>query len=99
MQSSRKKASSNDTCFFCKERRHSESECEFKKPIEQMKNLEKKFKGLAQSTNRRKFHVNLVEKEHVKQLDSNFEFNTTNVEEVVETHLVETSNVYALKKS
>jgi hypothetical protein len=64
-----------------------------------MKNLEEKFKGLTLSKNKRKSHVNLVEKEHVKQLGSNFEFNITNVENVIEIHLVETSNVYALKKA
>jgi hypothetical protein len=40
-----------------------------------------------------------VEKEHVKQLHSNSKSNTTNVEEVIETHFVETSNVYALEKA
>jgi hypothetical protein len=63
-----------------------------------MRNLEEKFKGLTWSKNRKKINVNLVEKEHVKQLDSNSEFNTTNVEEVIKTHLVETNNVYALKE-
>jgi hypothetical protein len=61
-----------------------------------MKNLEEKFKGLTQSKSKGKSHANLVEKEHVKQLDSNFEFSTTDVEEVIETHLVEISNVYIL---
>ncbi len=46
MQSSKGKASFDDTCFFCKELGHWESECELKKTIEQMKNLEEKFKGL-----------------------------------------------------
>jgi NADPH-dependent glutamate synthase beta subunit-like oxidoreductase len=65
-----------------------------KNNFEQMKNLEEKFR-LTQFKNRRNSHVNLVEKEHVKQLDSNSEFNITNVEKVIETHLVESSNVYA----
>ncbi len=68
------------------------------KTIEQMKNLEKKFKGLTWSKSKGKSHVNLMEKEHVKQLDSNFESSITNVEKVIETHLVETSNAYALKE-
>ncbi len=34
----------------------------------------------------------------MKQLDSNFESSITNVEKVIETHLVETSNAYALKE-
>lgn len=40
-----------------------------------------------------------MEKEHLKQLDSNSKSNTTIVEEVIETHLVETSNLYALEKA
>jgi hypothetical protein len=64
-----------------------------------MKNLEKKFKGLTWSKSKEKSHVNLMEKEHVKQLDSNSESSTTNVEKVIETHLAETSNAYALKEA
>jgi hypothetical protein len=98
MQSSKGKASSDDTCFLCKESKHWENECELKKTIEQMKTLEKKFKGLTQSKNKGKSRVNLMEKEHVKQLDSNSESSTTNVEEVIEIHLTETNNVCALKE-
>jgi hypothetical protein len=61
-----------------------------------MKNLEEKFKGLTWSKNKGKSHVNLVEKEHVKQLDSNSKSSTIDVEEVIEIHLAKTSNVYML---
>lgn len=40
----KEKMSFNDTCFFCKERGHQESECEFKQTFEKMKALEEKFK-------------------------------------------------------
>ncbi len=69
------------------------------KKIEQMKNLEEKFKGLMWSKNRGKSQVDPVEKEHVKQMDSNSKSSTTNVEEVMETHFVETSNVYVFKEA
>jgi hypothetical protein len=62
-----------------------------------MKNMEEKFKGLMHSKNRGKPQLNLVEKEHVKQLHSNFKSSTTNVKEVIETHLAKTNNVYVFK--
>jgi hypothetical protein len=40
MKSSKGKASFVDTFFFCKKLGHLDSECELKKTIEQMKNLE-----------------------------------------------------------
>jgi hypothetical protein len=40
-----------------------------------------------------------MEKEHVKQLDSNSESSTTNVEKVIETPLAETSNAYVVKEA
>jgi hypothetical protein len=64
-----------------------------------MKNLDEKFKGLMWSKNKGKSQFNLVEKEHVKQLDSNSKSSTTDVEEVIETHFVETNNVYALEEA
>lgn len=64
-----------------------------------MKNLEEKFKGLMRSKNKGKSQVNLVEKEHVKQLDSNSKSSTIDVKEVIETHFAETNNVYALEEA
>jgi hypothetical protein len=63
-----------------------------------MKNLEEKFKGLMCSKNRGKSQVNSMEKEDVKQLDSNSKCSTIDVEEVIEIHFVETNNVYALEE-
>jgi hypothetical protein len=66
--------------------------------IEQMKNLEEKFKGLIHK-NKGKSQINLVQNKSMKQNDSNFKSNVIDVEEVIESHLAKMNIVFSFEET
>ncbi len=66
--------------------------------IEQMKNLEEKFKGFIHK-NKGKSQINLVQNKSMKQNDSSSKSNVIDVEEVIESHLAKMNIVFSFEET